>query len=131
MLESVGLRQGHSIDFTEFQRIFETQGDIFRNVNIDLEKLAVSEKDSRFSLYGSIPEGGFAAKATRQEYEEVRQEVLADETGLEEVLVVNTLRQYYNSFVNSIRKDIPYVFWRGIYTIVMLLIFVERAYYYS
>ncbi|XP_071549834.1 dual oxidase 2-like isoform X2 [Panulirus ornatus] len=130
MLESVGLSQGRSIDFNEFRKIFDTQ-DVFRNVNIDLEKQAASKADSRFSLYGFVPVGGFVAEAARQEYEEARNEVLADEKNREDAPVDSLLHQYYNYYVNNIRGDIQYVFWKILYTIVMFLIFAERAYFYS
>ncbi|XP_045615867.2 dual oxidase 2 [Procambarus clarkii] len=130
MLESVGLQNGQFIDFEQFQRIFDLQGDIFKNVNIDMQEQSGGNKDSRFSLYGSIPVGGFVAEAARKEYEEARKEVLAEEEDREPP-VLSTLHQYYKQLVNKFKVNIVYIYWKALYTLVMLMIFVERAYYYS
>ncbi|KAK4315140.1 hypothetical protein Pmani_013613 [Petrolisthes manimaculis] len=130
MLESVGLNRGQSIDFERFKKIFDLRDDLFKNVKLDVND-ATDKKSSRpFSLYGEIPLGGFAADAARREYEEARQEVVTEETE-KEPPKMNRFKELYYAMVNRIHAEIQYVFWLTLYTIVMLLVFVERAYYYS
>ncbi|KAK7065449.1 hypothetical protein SK128_006644 [Halocaridina rubra] len=131
MLQSVGLREGQSIDFQKFKQIFDTESDVFGNVFIDIDKNAKEKKESRFSLYGSIPVGGLAAEAARREYEEARQEILTREEKDETPTISHPFMDFIRTVVNYIKSREQYLFWGTLYTIVMLLIFVERAYYYT
>lgn len=128
-MDSVGLKRGQSIDFERFKKIFNLRDDLFKNVKLDVDEAKGQSRATKtFSLYGEIPVGGFAADAARREYEEARQEV---EETTQEPQNMSKVSELYYAIVNRIHADIQYVFWLTLYTIVMILVFVERAYYYS
>lgn len=129
MMDSVGLKRGQSIDFERFKQIFNLRDDLFKNVKLDVNDAKSQSRASKtFSLYGEIPVGGFAADAARREYEEARQEV---EETTQDPQNMSKSKELYYAIVNRIHADIQYVFWVTLYTFVMILVFVERAYYYS
>ncbi|XP_042862256.1 dual oxidase-like [Penaeus japonicus] len=134
MLQSVGVNADQTINFEQFQQIFNTRSDVFNHVQIDVREMS-SKSNSRFSLYGEIPIGGFAAEAARKEYDEARQEVLTKEDSEEDtkdkLWLGVELAESLRSIVNNIKNKQQTLFWGTLYTIVMLLIFAERAYYYT
>ncbi|XP_063590443.1 dual oxidase-like [Penaeus indicus] len=134
MLQSVGVLADQSINFEQFQKIFNTRSDVFNHVQIDVLEMS-RKSNSRFSLYGEIPTGGFAAEAARKEYDEARQEMLtqeeSDEVPKGKLWLGVELSESLRSIVNNIKNKQQTLFWGTLYTIVMLLIFAERAYYYT
>lgn len=134
MLQSVGVSVDQPINFEQFQKIFNTRSDVFNHVQINVREMS-RKSNSRFSLYGEIPTGGFAAEAARKEYDEARQEVLTQEENDEvpkgKFWLGVELSESLRSIVNNIKNKQQTFFWGTLYTIVMLLIFAERAYYYT
>ncbi|XP_047475214.1 dual oxidase 2-like [Penaeus chinensis] len=134
MLHSVGVSADQPINFEQFQKIFNTRSDVFNHVQIDVLEMS-RKSNSRFSLYDEIPTGGFAAEAARKEYDEARQEMLtqeeSDEVPKDKLWLGVELSESFRSIVNNIKNKQQTLFWGTLYTIVMLLIFAERAYYYT
>lgn len=54
-----------------------------------------------------------------------------EEEGLEEPSVAKRVKWWYYGLVNEVRSKVQYAFWLVLYTLVMLLIFAERAYFFS
>ncbi|KAG7154097.1 Dual oxidase 2-like [Homarus americanus] len=127
MLQSIGLREGQNIDYDNFKKINSAQGNIFENVNIDITQTTSGRMTRGFSLYGYVPKGGFAAKSVKKS-DDIQ---VPEEENTGEAVVTGPVRKQWNIMISNIKVNSVFWFWGFLYTIVMLLIFAERAYYYS
>ncbi|XP_076057532.1 dual oxidase 2-like [Oratosquilla oratoria] len=128
-MESLNLHHTQCINREDFARLFATQGDVFQKLRIDATHNVASRKETRFSLYGSLPNQ--QPQTPNQEEEETPPE--EDQVDLENV-TDGTKKEWQKSLMSVMRKIYnkqTLIFWALLYTLVMFWVFAERAYYYS
>ena len=115
MMDTAGLSEDEGITFEKFKKIVLVPGSIFRKVCLHIGG-GVRPLSRTFSFENIGP--------IREHFE--------GETGDgKEDVADSALSQWYNGWINEIWSKIQYVFWLVLYTIVMFLIFAERAYFFS
>ncbi|XP_064081195.1 dual oxidase 2-like isoform X2 [Macrobrachium nipponense] len=111
ILKFFGAGEGQPINFEQFKRFFGQDNYILENMGINFES-KVERKASTFSLYKKQCPKNFTQE------------------GREENLSVNPVIDMVYGISNQLRSKEQYYFWKSLYTLVMIGIFIERAYYY-
>ncbi|MPC29483.1 Dual oxidase 2 [Portunus trituberculatus] len=115
MMMSAGVLEGEGITFENFKNIVLRPGSLFSRVYLHFGG-RVKPISRTFSFDSKAP---------------IRERLESEAGNGEEEGGDSAFSQWYNGWINSIRNRIQYVFWLVLYTIVMLLIFAERAYFFS
>lgn len=121
MMKSVGVKEDQEITFEQFKRIVLQRGTIFHKLSLET-RTKKKELQRTFSLV--------AMKPIRSEDTDIEEEE-EDEEGIQKPTVANRIKWWYNGLVNEVRSKVQFAFWLVLYTLVMLLIFAERAYFFS
>lgn len=118
MMKSAGVAEGEGVTFEKFRQIVRHVGDTFHS-QVCLEMRSKKPVITRAFSYDT-----FDLSRSRLDSD------TGDGDGDASSATV-TLIEWYCSVINNIRSKIQYVFWLVLYTLVMFLIFAERAYYFS
>ncbi|XP_066960375.1 dual oxidase 2-like [Macrobrachium rosenbergii] len=135
ILRFFGSVEGQSINFEQFRRFFE-QDNILKNIGINFESKK-ERKPSTFSLYKRQPAENFTQEG-REDINAVTEPSTPSllkkqspknftQEGGEDI---NPLTDMFSGISNQLRSKEQYYFWKSLYTLVMIGIFLERAYYY-
>lgn len=121
MMKSVGKKEDEEITFEDFKEIVFKQGSIFSNLSLETRNKNKTLTRT-FSLdIMEVPDTTFADDGVPEEEEE----------DVNAPLALQMLQRWYNRLVSVIRSKVQFAFWVVLYTLVMLLIFAERAYFFS
>ncbi|KAB7505720.1 Respiratory burst oxidase-like protein A [Armadillidium nasatum] len=130
MLSLVNLRPGEKMSFDKFFEIFKSNKMFKLCVPSLMNRKSLGPQNSRFSLYGDLPE----ITITDEELEakdEADDKTDRDIGGESNGKHLSYFHELFCRFSNHVRSHEKVFFWGCLYTIVMILIFAERAYYYS
>lgn len=117
-MKSTGVKENEGITFENFKNIVLKPGTAFSNVS--LETRSKRQLKRTFSL-----------EAMEPSREDLDTDVEKDDEENKDAPLLNRLMLWYYGHINKIRSKVQYVFWVVLYTLVMLVIFAERAYYFS
>lgn len=121
MMKSVGVKENQEITFENFKRIVLQKGTIFDKVSLETRhKKKELRRTFSFEAIGPIH-----GKDTDIEEEE------DEEEGLSYPSMGKRIKFWFYGVINEVGSKIQFVFWVVLYTLVMLLIFAERAYFFS
>ncbi|XP_068222962.1 dual oxidase-like isoform X2 [Palaemon carinicauda] len=123
VLSTIGLGNGQSINFEQFKDVFGQDSRVFENIWINFERGKLVNKPSTFSLCESQSPVRKSIKKSLSSKDFAQQEK-------EENASLNPIIEKFQGFSNQLRSKEQYYFWQFLYTLVMILVFMERAYYY-